>query len=74
MSPSTVDDLAQATTALVAPGTDARANGGPDWREHVDAEDDLPGGIARFGLGGGGSYFEGGIVRFRLELREPAAG
>jgi hypothetical protein len=69
LSSSTVDDLAQATPALVLPGADAHVNGAPDGRECVDGELDLAGGIARFGLGGGGSDFEGGIARFRLESR-----
>jgi nucleotide-binding universal stress UspA family protein len=42
-----------------------------EGRERIDDDRDFAGGIARLGLGGGGTDFDGGIARFGLGVREP---
>jgi nucleotide-binding universal stress UspA family protein len=60
-----VSRRAPCPVVVVPPGGDARVNGHRDGREGGD-DDDLPGGIARLGLGIGGTDFVGGIARFGL--------
>jgi nucleotide-binding universal stress UspA family protein len=57
-----VSRLAPCPVVVVPPGGDARVNGHRDGR----GDGDLAGGIARFGLGVGGTDFVGGIARFGL--------
>jgi nucleotide-binding universal stress UspA family protein len=56
---------------VVPLGVEASVNGNGDGREHIDDDRDFAGGIARLGLGGGGTDFDGGIARFGLGVREP---
>jgi nucleotide-binding universal stress UspA family protein len=56
---------------VVPLGGEAQLNGNGDGREYVDADRDFAGGIARLGLGSGGTDFDGGIARFGLGPREP---
>jgi nucleotide-binding universal stress UspA family protein len=49
---------------------EASVNGTAD-RERIDDHRDFAGGIARLGIGGGGTHFDGGIVRFGLGVPEP---
>jgi nucleotide-binding universal stress UspA family protein len=56
---------------VVPLGGEGQLNGNGDAREHVDKDRDFAGGIARLGLGSGGTDFDGGIARFGLGLREP---
>jgi nucleotide-binding universal stress UspA family protein len=52
-------------------GGEAPGNGSGDGRERIDGDRDFAGGIARLGLGGGGTDFDGGIAPFGLGVREP---
>ena len=56
---------------VVPIGGEALVNGTGDEREFIDDDRDFAGGIARLGLGGGGTDFDGGIARFGLGVREP---
>jgi nucleotide-binding universal stress UspA family protein len=56
---------------VVPLGGEAPVNGTGDGRERIDDDRDFAGGIARLGLGGGGTNFDGGIARFGLGVREP---
>jgi nucleotide-binding universal stress UspA family protein len=56
---------------VVPVGDEAPVNGTGQGRERVDDDRNFAGGIARFGLGGGGIDFDGGIARFGLGVREP---
>jgi nucleotide-binding universal stress UspA family protein len=74
-----VSRRAPCPVVIVPPGGDARVNGHRDPRVNVHsdrrgtaAEDrDFAGGIARLGLGDGGTEFAGGIARFDLGSRDP---
>jgi hypothetical protein len=55
---------------VVPPGAHGRVNGRRDEYERACADFDLAGGIARFGLGGGGGDFAGGLARFNLVAAE----
>jgi nucleotide-binding universal stress UspA family protein len=61
-----VSRRARCPVVVVPPGGDARVNGHRDERERAGDDDDLSGGIARLGLGIGGTEFVGGIARFGL--------
>lgn len=50
---------------------DARVNGHRDGHENAGEDRDFAGGIARLGLGDGGTEFAGGIARFGVGSREP---
>jgi nucleotide-binding universal stress UspA family protein len=56
---------------VVPLGAEASLNGTGDGRERVDEDRDFAGGIARLGIGSGGTDFDGGIARFGLGVREP---
>jgi nucleotide-binding universal stress UspA family protein len=56
---------------VVPLGAETSLNGNAADRERVDEDRDFAGGIARLGLGSGGTDFDGGIARFGLGLREP---
>jgi nucleotide-binding universal stress UspA family protein len=56
---------------VVPLGAEASPNGTGDGPKRVDEDRDFAGGIARLGLGSGGTDFEGGIARFSLGVREP---
>jgi hypothetical protein len=56
---------------VVPLGAEASLNGSGNGSERVDEDRDFAGGIARLGIGGGGTDFDGGIARFGLGLREP---
>jgi nucleotide-binding universal stress UspA family protein len=56
---------------VVPLGGEAQLNGNGDWRERVDEDHDFASGIARLGLGSGGTDFDAGIARFGLGVREP---
>jgi hypothetical protein len=74
-----VSRRAPCPVVVVPPGGDARVNGhsdprvnGHSGRRGTAVEDrDFAGGIARLGLGDGGTEFAGGIARFGLGWREP---
>jgi nucleotide-binding universal stress UspA family protein len=74
-----VSRRAPCPVVVVPPGGDARVNGhsdprvnGHSGRRGTAVEDrDFAGGIARLGLGDGGTEFAGGIARFGLGSREP---
>jgi nucleotide-binding universal stress UspA family protein len=65
-----VSRRAPCPVVVVPPGADANSDGRARGRELDKADHDFAGGIARFGLGGGGTDFAGGIVRFGLGSRE----
>jgi nucleotide-binding universal stress UspA family protein len=61
-----VSRRASCPVVVVLPSSDARVNGHHNGRESAGDDGDLVGGIARFGLGFGGTDFVGGITRFGL--------
>jgi nucleotide-binding universal stress UspA family protein len=73
-----VSRRAPCPVVVVPPGGGARVNGHPDvrvaghpgGRESAGEDRDFAGGIARLGLGDGGTEFAGGIARFGLGQRE----
>jgi nucleotide-binding universal stress UspA family protein len=73
-----VSRRASCPVVVVPSGGGARVNGHPDvrvaghpgGRESAGEDRDFAGGIARLGLGDGGTEFAGGIARFGLGQRE----